>query len=64
MAKYFDKSSKFIKFGPKLEKNRGTPLFSTKNKCVLNDSKWPVTHFGKFFFCVCVTNSQFYHPPP
>ena len=33
-------------------KNGGTPLFSPKNKCVLNDSKWPETHFGNFFF-VC-----------
>ena len=24
--------------------------FSPKNKCVLNDSKWPETHFGNFFF--------------
>ena len=32
-------------------KSRHTPLFSPKIKCVLNDSKWPETHFG--IFCVC-----------
>ena len=33
-----EKSLKFMKFGPKMVKNGGTPLFSPKNKCVLNDS--------------------------
>ena len=28
-----------MKFGPQMLKNGGTPLFSPKNKCVLNDSK-------------------------
>ena len=27
----------------------GVPPFSLKNKCVLNDSKWPETKFGNFF---------------
>ena len=49
MAKFFEKSSKFMKFWPKMLKNRGTPLFSLKNKCVLNDSIWTETHFGTFF---------------
>ena len=49
MAKYLEKSSKFVKFGPKKSKNGGT-LFSPKNKCVLNDSKWPETDFCNFFF--------------
>ena len=44
--------------------NKGTPLFSPKNKYVLNDSKWPETQFGKFFlFFFGVTNSRFYPPP-
>ena len=28
-----------------MAKNRGNPRFSPKNKCVLNDSKWPETQF-------------------
>ena len=29
----------------------GVPPFLLKNKCVLNDSKWPKTKFGNFFLC-------------
>ena len=48
-----------MKFGPKMLKNGGTPLFSPKNKCVLNDSKWPETHFGNFFFFFwCGSNNE------
>ena len=37
-----------MKFGLKMVKNGGTPLFLPENKCVLNYSKWPETHFGVF----------------
>ena len=41
-----------MKFQPKLAKmaKYGGPLFSPKNKCVLNDFIWPEMHFGTFFF--------------
>ena len=48
MAKYFETSSKFMKFGPKMAKNRFAPFF----KCILNDSEWPLKNFG-ISFCVC-----------
>ena len=53
ITKYFEKPSKLMKFGPKMAKNRGTSLFSPENKCVLNDSKWPKTHFDNFFVKPC-----------
>ena len=50
MAKYFEKSSKFMKF-------RGTPLFSPNKKCVLNefflcvcDELWILPPTPFFFF--------------
>ena len=36
----------------KCSKVGAPPFFSPKNKCVLNDSKWPETQFGTFFL-VC-----------
>ena len=37
------------------------PLFSPKNKCVLNDSLWPEIHFGIFF---CEKPGAQPPPPP
>ena len=53
-----------MKFGPKMLKNGGTPLFSPKNKRVLNDSKWPETHFGNFFFFFWCEKLLILPPPP
>ena len=36
----------FNKKDPKIK----TPKNSPKNICVLNDSKWPETHFGFYYF--------------
>ena len=38
-------------------------LVSPKNKCVLNDSKWPETHFGQFFFIFFLCDAK-YKPSP
>ena len=43
--------------------NRGTPHFSPKNKCVLNDSKWPKTHFGNIFFFFWGNEVRILSPP-
>ena len=47
-----------------MPKNRGTPHFSPKNKCVLNDSKWPKTHFGNIFFFFWCDELRILTPPP